>query len=227
MVEPRRCAAPATGLWRIGRGDDPLKPPDPAAIFMGDTVAGNRFDSFAGNYPVLYFGTDLQACFGETLNRYRKDPRLAFIDDEWRDRCFMPRGTVPADWRSRRMVVRTSVPDEAVFFNVAHPDNISLLREQLLPIFSMFGHDDLDLGVIQGTDRRVTRLISQWAWQQVDDDGNKVFAGVRYMSRMNTQWECWGVFADFVPIREDERRPVLLSMPELSAVANIYDLTVF
>jgi hypothetical protein len=76
------------------------------AVDLADTRAGNRFDSFLGNYSVLYFGASLEVCFGETLNRYRRDPALAFIDDEWEKLGFMPRGTVPADWRHRR----TSAP---------------------------------------------------------------------------------------------------------------------
>ncbi|MDQ6773457.1 MAG: RES family NAD+ phosphorylase [Candidatus Dormibacteraeota bacterium] len=76
----------------MGRGDDPLRPPPRGAADLGDTKAGNRFDSLTGAFGVLYFGTNLEVCFGETLSRYRTDPKLAFIEDEWRERNFMPRG---------------------------------------------------------------------------------------------------------------------------------------
>lgn len=50
-----------------------------------------------------------------------------------------------------------------------------------------------------------------------------MYAGVRYLSRLNTAWECWAVFSD-VSLTEVERRPVLLDMDELQQVAKLYDL---
>lgn len=84
---------PAEGVWRVGRGDDPLRLPPRGVADLGDTRAGNRFDSLTGAFAVLYFGTNLEACFGETLSRYRIDPKLAFIEEEWRTLSFMARGT--------------------------------------------------------------------------------------------------------------------------------------
>jgi len=52
------------------------------------------------NYGVLYLGTDLQACFGETLARLRPSVSLiAVVQEEWSERGFMPVGTIPAAWR--------------------------------------------------------------------------------------------------------------------------------
>jgi hypothetical protein len=224
---PAVVTAPGDGLWRVGRGDDPLKLPGRGATGLGDTRAGNRFDSFTGNYQVLYFGTDLRVCFGETLNRYRKDPRLAFIDDEWERREFMKRGTVPADWRSRRTAVRVAVPETARFFNVENGDNVIRLARELGPTVSLLGHHEIDTGLLHGPDRRVTRAISQWVWQQVDADGSCIFDGIRYRSRTNPAWECWAVFAESLDLDEVERQPILTAMPELTETADELDLVVF
>ena len=134
MVEaeaPRELSPPRGGFWRIVRGDDPLRQPEREVMDMGDSRAGNRFDTVTGQYTVLYFGSTLEGCFGETLNRYRKDPKLAFIDDEWEELSFMPRGSVPRDWRERRTAVRVTTEGGLPFFNVEHPWNLTLLQREL------------------------------------------------------------------------------------------------
>jgi hypothetical protein len=99
------------GLWRKGRGTSPLEPPPRSSLDLGHTRAGNRFDSATGNYSVLYLGSSPDVCFGETLNRYRVNSTLAFIDDEWETLGFMPRYTVPRDWRDRRTIVIQETPE--------------------------------------------------------------------------------------------------------------------
>ncbi len=72
----------------------------------------------------------------------------------------------------------------------------------------------------------MTRLISEWAWGQRDENGNWMFAGVRYLSRTNTHWECWAVYGD-VELEETQRVPILTSDEDLKNVADLYDLKVF
>ncbi|HVL98671.1 MAG TPA: RES family NAD+ phosphorylase [Egibacteraceae bacterium] len=228
MVEaeaPRELSPPSVGFWRIGRGDDPLRQPKREVMDMGDSRAGNRFDTVTGQYTVLYFGSTLEGCFGETLNRYRKDPKLAFIDDEWSDLGFMPRGSVPRDWRERRTAVRVIPQGGLPFFNVEHPRNLALLQRELGASLAMLNVTDLDVAVIRGPDRRVTRFISQWVWQQEDEAGHARFAGLRYLSRTNTAWECWAVFND-IPLVEEARQPILATDKDVRRVAGLFDLTV-
>jgi hypothetical protein len=51
-------------------------------------------------------------------------------------------------------------------------------------------------------------------------------AGIRYLSRLNTDWECWAVF-DHVTIEELTRRPILRSDESLARIARLYQLVVF
>lgn len=218
---------PADGVWRIGRGSAPLKPPDRRSLDLGDSRAGNRFDSASGSYGVLYFSSSLEGCFGETLNRYRKDPSLAFIDDD--EAKFMNRGHVPADWRQRRTAVRVQIDEDAPtdrFLDVDDPATIQIMAEAFRPAVMIMGYEDIDAGLLRGPDRRVTRLISQWAWHQEDADGRPMFAGIRYLSRSNSRWECWAVFDD-IPLDEVERQPILLSTDGLKEVERLYDLRVY
>lgn len=167
---------PAAGVWRVGRGDDPLLTATPVGADLGDSRAGNRFDSLTGAFRVLYFGTDLEACFGETLSRYRADPKLAFIDEEWETNRFMARGTVPKDWRMRRTAVRVVIKTDRRFLDVEALGTRKRLLRLLGPVLALFEVEDLDVATIRGPDRRVTRLIAEWAWRQVDERGERVFA---------------------------------------------------
>jgi RES domain len=83
-----KIASPGAGVWRVGRTPDPIEFPDPPkADELDHPRAGNRFHSPTENFRVCYFATDLEACFGETLARFRPDPALIAAADE---EGFMP-----------------------------------------------------------------------------------------------------------------------------------------
>ena len=187
--------------------------------------AGNRFDSRVGDYSTLYFATELETCFLETLARLR--PAQGFRDvigEEWRELGFMEVGAVPADWRAKRLAVRVELSSELPFVDVEHPDTIQVLRHELADVLQECGLTDLDIGIIRGPDRRVTRAISQWTYDQTTETGaDALYGGVRYFSRQERNMECWAAFQD-VPLRELERRPITLQMQALRKVAKIYEL---
>lgn len=57
---------------------------------------------------MLYFGSDLRACFGETLARFRPDTSLlAVIGSEWRGMGFMDVGSVTPDLPALLAVAET------------------------------------------------------------------------------------------------------------------------
>jgi hypothetical protein len=205
------------------RFGDPLEP----ELLEGPS-AGNRFDSPTQDYRVCYFATSLDGCFGETLARFRPSPNLAAIA---REEGFMSSGEVPADWRHRRLAARvmpvaSSKLPAIRFLDVEAARTRAVLRDQLGNLLAYFGYDDLDVPTVRGKDRRITRWIGRWAYEQRDDDDRPTFAGIRYLSRLNTDWECWVVFED-VPLDELERRPVQRDDDALTRVARLYGLTIF
>ncbi|HZZ95628.1 MAG TPA: RES family NAD+ phosphorylase, partial [Jatrophihabitantaceae bacterium] len=158
-------------------------------------TAGNRFDST--EFGVVYFGTTQECCFGETLARFRPSLQLAeMVKDDWKQ--FMHPGQLPADWRDRRAMVRAVAAPQEVFLDVEAIKTREYLQKHLALGLSALGASDLDVSVIRGHDRRVTRLISAWAYHAVDEDGIARYAGVRYLSRLNTDWECWAAFDDLL-----------------------------
>lgn len=223
---PEAVGPPRDGLWRVARGDDPLAPP-PASPSEGAS-GSNRFDPLTVDAGVLYFGTDLEACFGETLARLRPSLSvLAVVEEEWRMLGFMDAGTVAADWRQRRSAVHVRLPAGARFLDVESAATHQFLRRELARRLSDLGLDDLDVAGVRGPDRRVTRLIADWAYL-ADDGGEPLYAGIRYESRIRSGWECWAVFDDEdLDIEVLETLPVTPDMPALQEVARLFGLRVF
>jgi hypothetical protein len=227
--EAKVVEAPEPGLWRIGRTPNPLRFGDPLDPDLLDSrSAGNRFDSPTQDYRVCYFATTLDGCFGETLARFRPSPALSEIAQE---AGFMASGEVPADWRHRRLAVRVApLPSDRLpavrFLDVEATHTRAVLRAELGDLLAYYGYTDLDVPTVRGADRRVTRWIGRWAYQQRDDEDRPVFAGIRYLSRLSSDWECWALFED-VLLEEQERRPILRDDEALSRVAELYGLTVF
>jgi hypothetical protein len=226
---PSVVVPPKAGLWRVGRSPDPLRFSDPLDPDLLDSPsAGNRFDSPTKDYRVCYFATTLDGCFGETLSRFRPNLRLATIAQE---EGFMSTGEVPADWRHRRLAIRaTPMPNSRLptirFLDVEAVETRAVLRDELGELLAFYGYTDLDVPTVRGGDRRITRWIGRWAYHQRDEKDRPVFAGIRYLSRLSSEWECWAIFED-VALTEQERRPILRHDEALSRVASLYGLTVF
>lgn len=56
-----------------------------------------------------------------------------------------------------------------------------------------FGVTELDLGIVAGNDRRVTRFLAQFLYEEVDARGVARWSGIRYLSRLGEGWECWAI----------------------------------
>lgn len=133
-------------------------------------------------------------------------------------------GSVPAEWRERRTEVRVACPGDLLFVDVEDPATQTHLRQVLAADLQGLGVEDLDVAAVRGPDRRLTRLVAQWAYQP-EPETNAGFAGIRYQSRLG-DWECWAVFDD-VALEQVEQRPIEPTDPALVAVATAFDLQVF
>ncbi len=223
--QPATVEAPRGGLWRVGRGADPLAVRLPRRRTLLSSMSGNRFDSANSSFGVLYFGTSLTVCFGETLARFRPSPSvLAEVSEDWQKEGFMLVGAVPAEWRQRRTAVRVLVPEDAVLLDIESVHTHQFLRTELALGLSELGYNDLDVGLIRGHDRRITRLIAGWAYS-AHDNGVPIYSGIRYLSRVCSDWECWALFDD-VDIEAVETLPIQLEMRELREVADTFELIV-
>jgi hypothetical protein len=177
------------------------------------------------NYYVWYCATERDGCYGETLAYLRPDPKVqTAIDND--DEGLMLIGEVPADWRKRRVLIRATFPKDRPFVDVEAAETRAVLREELAWVLELVGLDDIDVSAIRSSDRRLTRWISQWVWQKRLDEFQPDYGGIRFCSKLNTDWECWAVFADVTPT-EQERHPVLVQDDALQRVASLYSLDVY
>jgi len=210
----------------VARGDNPLTVPETAP--GANLQSANRFDPLTMAYGVIYFASTLQACFGETLARFRPSLEiLAIVGDEWRELGFMPAGSVPADWRQRRTAVHVKLPENLSFLDVESPITHQFLRGELALGLAAMGLTDLDVSTVRGPNRRVTQLISEWAYTAADGE-RALYAGIRYESRVRSGWECWALFDDEdFEIEVLESIPITRDLPDLVAIAKLFELQVF
>lgn len=217
MVTP-----PSGGLWRVGRAVDPMRASVCSPDVERSARQGNRFDT--SDFGTIYMGSTLEACFGETLARYRPKPDLAaLVAEDWKS--FMAPGQVAAEWREKRSTVHVLPGADHMFVDIEAIETREYLRKALALGLSALGYEDLDVPVIRGNDRRVTRLVAQWAFRQSDEDGFPLFHGIRYLSKLNTEWECWAIWEDF-KIAAQRVESIPADHPALESVANLFGLHV-
>ena len=111
---------------------------------------------------------------------------LALVEDEWRRVGFMDAGSVPADWRQRRTAVHVRFRKDACFLDVEFPATHQFLRVELAPAIAALELGDLDVAAVRGPDRRVTQMISEWAYMARDDERTR-YSGIRYVSRLGSR----------------------------------------
>ena len=220
---------PLEGIWHVGRAT-PGEPPYRRVSRADDSnpKGGNRFDSYSGNYGTLYFATNLEVCFAETLARFRPKPELAnLVREEWVASHKMGPGSIPADWRHTRLAYRVVPIQPLPFADISHPETLAALNSQddLMAGLARFSVDEIDLGLLTGNDRRVTRYIAEYFAEQTDDDDLPRFSGIRYLSRLGDGFECWGLFED-TPIQTVERSSIEQTTPELLTVARRFGLVI-
>ena len=59
-----------------------------------------------------------------------------------------------------------------------------------------------------------------------DGAGAEVFAGVRYLSRLNPDWECWAIFADRMVHTPGFAATISPNNPDLLSVCRLFNLDV-
>lgn len=221
LAEPAVVEIGSRKLVRVGRTTDPLWFSRLDPIDALNTTSGNRFD--VPGAGVLYASTARVTCFRETLARFRPSAGIiARMQTE--DPHFMVVGGVPADWRAQRTIVTFGLVDALPFVDADALETHEVLTRRLATEFAALGLSHLDIGNVRGRDRRVTRLISEWAYSAADDRG-PLYGGIRYESRVDGG-ECFAVFEGAQTV-EIERQQVALEDTDLQRVADEFRLRMF
>jgi len=88
----------------------------------------------------------------------------------------------------------------------------------ITPLVEQLGLNFLDVSAITGDTRehrQLTQAIGLHTYNLSDSQGTPLFDGIRYLSHVNSDWECWAVFHDRFRHTPVSTEPVDLSDPEL------------
>ncbi|SHE25385.1 Hypothetical protein ACGLYG10_1601 [Actinomyces glycerinitolerans] len=181
---------PTGPLYRIGRADSPFHFSEISPDVSELPRAGNRFDVLGGG--VLYAASTPTGAFVETLQSFR--PTTAARAAVARDAPgLMIAGSVPRDWRERRRLARLTLEEPSPFIDVESSDAWPVLEDALAPELSLLGVSHIDVSIVRGSNRLVTRLLARWAYLASSASGEPAYGGVRYMSKLGP-FECWAIF---------------------------------
>lgn len=147
-----------------------------------------------------YASTHRAGAFGETITSLRPSidllARLQEIDDDKLLDADLFRGRVPDDWRRPRSVGSLTLDRKLRFVDVDAPRTLARLRIDLAPTVRRLGLDDVDVGAIMGRSRQLTQEVARYVYERVDAAGVPPYSGIRYVSRLKLEWECWALFVD-------------------------------
>lgn len=205
--------APNLPLWRVERRSKPAAGVawvQPALGRGRPSGEGHRFDHATAGYVVVYYATDAYGAFLETLAPLR--PKLTAVD-------FDLGAELDSSWRTPRVLIEATLSRDAVFLDVEHVDTRTGLERELRMELAALNVTLLNIAAIRGADRRVTRTVSQWAWQQPG------FAGIRYLSQYDSTAECWAVF-DRTPTTIIDEHDITATDTQLARAARYHHLTI-
>ncbi|MFJ8004063.1 RES domain-containing protein [Streptomyces fagopyri] len=218
--------APKRGVWRLGKGNSPLRYNQIEPETITGSAAG-RFSLFT--YGMLYCATDPAGCYAEALAGFRVDPQMRQFmatDEEDARPQQMRLGHLASSWRQERILVRLRPAAEARFLDVDAEETRKVLADELKGDLSEWGIDaPLEDHHIHGQDRRIARQIAAWSVAQRNSAGHQLIQGIAYRSGYGGR-RCWAILST-TELTEAERRPVLAESVELQEVAREYGLTVW
>jgi hypothetical protein len=246
--EPSIVSPPDAGVYRLARAVPGPFESRPWQFAHADGTFGNRFDDPAIHLPpeqkfqVLYCATKRHVVFGETLasllpsiqtlgglRRIRDEEpfdlatlRATYTDD-------IQRVLIRADWRLRKVVGYTVMDPQLRFIDLGTAQSSQYLRGVLAQEAVDYGATDIDQSLLMESNRGFTRVVARHFYEQMNEDGSPKFAGIRYISRHDTSWECWAVFADrmvHVPGMPGFPETIHPDDPDLLQIAGLFDLTV-
>lgn len=105
----------------------------------------------------------------------------------------MAAGSAPTDWRHRRVNAQLTLIAPVPFVDIEHPSTWRSLEHDLASELAALDVTNLDVSVVRGKRRLVTRLLAKWAYLETDPTGEPMYSGIRYVSKLG-QHECWALF---------------------------------
>lgn len=203
----REAPAPNGVLFRLARCPDPLAWPE--WKYVGD----QRFDDPFRLFRVLYVAEQRLACFVESLASLRAPlDRLARGGRR-------PRPRVPDEWIRIRCAGQLRLRSGQRWLDLRRLETAEALRAELAPLLRQLALPDLDVSVLRGPSRPLTRAVGRWAY----DAG---FQGIAYRSRFHDGLDCWAIFEGAEFDRVGASDPLARNDRDLRSAAALFGLAV-
>lgn len=123
----------------------------------------------------------------------------------------------------------TILQPDTQFVDLGTAQTSQYLGEALAVQALAHGAIDIDQSLLMESRRGFTNAIARFVYELRNDDGAPRFAGIRYVSRLDSTWECWAVFADrmqHIPGMPDRPESIPPDDPGLLEIASIFRLTI-
>ena len=184
-------------------------------------------------FRTIYFATELAGAFGETIQRFIPGPELLrkiFQGKTPLDPQLLG-GIVPAEWLKRRWIGKTRLDGSLLFVDLTATRTLTALYHTawIPPLIEKLGLSSLDISATTGNSlkhRELTQEIALYIYNQQDSHGQALYAGLKYMSHLNRDWECWAVYYDRLLHAPMSTRQVRLNDPELIRAATELNLRI-
>jgi hypothetical protein len=220
-------AAKPSLVYRIARKPDPWNWPE---LLLAEP-SRNRWDDPRGIYSVLYAATTLVGAYVEVLARFRKDLATeagyaAVVDDDHDP--FLPSGTVPSTWPTERIIGEADLHGN--FCDIGAARSLAALRRDMASRLIHFGLSDIDASTISSGNRDLTREISRYVYECSSPEGQRLFAGISYRSRLGAEYVNWALFQNAgyedSPFINVENRAVSTDDDEFRKAVEILELSI-
>lgn len=143
-----------------------------------------------------------------------------------RDPRDLHRGVVPSSWRYARRLGTLRLGPDLRFVDLMDAATLQYIREAFAPLALALGWREVDYGALFGPDRTFTHEIAGHFFEQIRENGQPSFAGIRYASRLNLDWECWAIFDHRITYAERQTSVINFDTPGLLDAARLFGLTV-
>lgn len=213
---------PPNVLWRVERISPTLRFSWINAVDAESDREGNRFDVPGGG--VLYAATDPRGAYAETIAQFRPSALAPELDAAGLEPGRVRYGTLPKQWRATRRLRSLQLNDPRPFIDIDHPASHAFLTREAGEVLRALGLANLDVGLVRGPSRRLSRALARWIYTRVDTDGQGLYAGIRYGSRLGPH-ECWAIF-DGTTVTLREEREILTDDQALIEVAAQMDIAI-
>ncbi len=231
MPSLRLATLPRSPLYRVGWPPDPFVPPDWRYARPDGTFGGRFDDPRAGQglppyerYRILYLASQPEGAFGETVAQFR--PSVKTLGQYGGRLPFGVRPAIPRDWRVTRRLGSAVLFMTLTVVDLDAAETVQALRPLLAPVADRLHLPDIDLSAITGPARTLTQAAALHLYQQRDAEGRPLYAGLRYVSRLKWEWECWALFADRVRYRPLRVDSIAADDPHLYEAARLLNLAI-